>query len=1044
MSGGRVVNCTVAGNSCEASRNGGGIYRTGGSVTNTIVSGNKKGTDDQNIYGTNGFFYSCSPDLLTSPVTHNISDDPLFAGASTGNYHILPTSPCVDAGKDITGLGPDFDGAFRPTDGNRDSSAVTDIGCYESPEGSTLPLSCGYAVTPTKGLLSVNAVFIASVMGANTNITWYGWDFDNNGTYDSAGPDLGIVTNTYSLGHWTASLAVSNEVPERATYTKVNAVSVYPTVYYASLTGSSTVPYETLAKGGTNIQAVMNYAHAPGTTAITVRVAAGTWTLPSRLELTKPLAVRSISGPGSTILRKPSGSRVVFVTHAGATLDGFTVQDSTAGGMELQQGVVTNCNIIRNSGAVYGGGVTMSGGVMVDCVVSSNQSSGGNWAPGGGMYVQGGVVRRCRITENTAMDGFWQTLGAGGGAYLHGGVLENCLVARNKTVSDTQGDGGGVYIQLGRVVNCTIVSNVCAASRWGGGVYNYFGGIYGTYGGHITNSIISGNKRGTQEQNLSGTNRYYYCDSPDLAAGVNSNMVDDPLFAVASTGNYHLLPTSPCIDRGKDMAGITTDLDRNARPTDGDGSGSATTDMGCYESPDGTTLPLSCSFLVVPPAGLNSILAQFSAQVIGVNTNITWYGWDFNGDGTNEQEGPNLRAVSRSYGLGVHAVRLTVTNELGSTATYIKTDAVRVYPSVYYVKQGSSHTVPYETWAKAATNIQTVIDYAYAPGNTAVVVYVAAGTYNLKSRLNVGAALSVVSTGGPAQTILRWPGSTGRILYVAEPRAIVSGFTIRDGTVGGLNLEKGTVTNCCVLSNSGGVYGGGVYMTGGTLVDCVVSSNQSSGLNWSPGGGLYVEGGTVRRCQITYNTGMDGFWQTLGSGGGVYLYGGILENCLVMRNKTTSAAQGDGGGVYLQAGRMVNCTVVSNTIPAGKVAGGVFNYNGGIYGTYGGPVTNCIIWCNLAGTATNDLNITNRFKYCASRDLVNGVNGNITANPKFKDVVNLDFHLQADSPCINAGTNQTWMPSDVDLDMNRRLMMLRVDMGCYEFAPQRGAIFQLR
>jgi len=1043
QTGGDIINCTIADNQCASSRTGAGMYRTGGTVLNTIVFGNRQGTADQNITGTNGITYSCSPDLAAG-VNNNITDNPLFTDVALDDFHLVGTSLAIDRGQNVWSEGDvDLDGELRVVDGNDDTIPAVDIGCYEAPPADEQPLCCSFTAVPETGFNSVKAVLTASAGGGDPVVTWYGWDFDNDGNYNEQGPGLSIVTNTYGKGLWTTRLVVSNASLERATYTRTPAVRVYPTVYYVAQSGSNTAPYETLQKAATNIQTVVDFAYAPGTTAITIRVAAGTWTLPARLDITKPLAVRSISGPAATVLRKPTANRVVFVTHAGAVLDGFTVQDSPAGGVELQSGVVTNCYIIRNYGGVYGAGVQMSGGVLIDCVVSSNESNNGNWSPGGGLYVQGGVVSRCRITENIASGGFWQTMGAGGGAYLYSGVLENCLVARNRATSDTQGDGGGVYIQLGRVVNCTVVSNVCAASRAGGGIYNYFGGVYGTYGGHVTNSIIAGNKRGTQEQNLGGTNRYYYCDSPDLVAVVNSNLVADPVFAGVSTGNYHLLPTSPCIDRGKDLNGLTTDMDRNARPVDGEGDHVAVTDMGCYEAPDAATLPLSCSFSTVPAIGLVAADVVLTAQLAG-NTNGVSYRWDLDNNGSYDVSGTTCRILTNHYGIGTHGIRLLASNTVAETATYTDAAAVKVYPGTYFVSPSGGNVSPYDTWERAARDIQTVVDYAYAPGTTAVWIRVAAGTYNRTSRLNVGKALRVVGVDGAESTTLRWPGSTDRILYVAETKAVVSGFTIRDGTRGGVNLEQGTVTNCRVMNNTGNVYGGGVYMTGGTLVDCVVASNSSYGANWSPGGGMYVQGGMVRRCRITDNTAADGYWQSNGAGGGAYMYGGILEGCLVAGNKATSASQGDGGGLYIQVGRVVNCTIVGNTCAAARWGGGIFNYSGGIYGTYGGHITNSIIVGNKRGTGNQNLYGTNRYFYCNSPELVSGVNGNLTNDPAFKAVTNRDYHLTLESPCVNAGQNQAWMSTAVDLDREPRVSRGVVDMGAYEYFKPRGTIVVIR
>jgi hypothetical protein len=72
--------------------------------------------------------------------------------------------------------------------------------------------------------------------------------------------------------------------------------------------------------------------------------------------------------------------------------------------------------------------------------------------------------------------------------------------------------------------------------------------------------------------------------------------------------------------------------------------------------------------------------------------------------------------------------------------------------------------------------------------------------------------------------------------------------------------------------------------------------------------------------------------------------------------------------------------------------------------------------------------------------------GNINANPMFADAANGDYHLLAESPCIDAGDN-TALPPDTldldddgdteepipfDLDGSPRISGLAVDMGAYE------------
>ncbi len=55
-----------------------------------------------------------------------------------------------------------------------------------------------------------------------------------------------------------------------------------------------------------------------------------------------------------------------------------------------------------------------------------------------------------------------------------------------------------------------------------------------------------------------------------------------------------------------------------------------------------------------------------------------------------------------------------------------------------------------------------------------------------------------------------------------------------------------------------------------------------------------------------------------------------------------------------------------------------------------------------------------------------------------------NYRLNANSPCVNTGSNQDWMTNAVDLDGNRRIDRFsgRVDMGAYELFPK-GTIFSI-
>lgn len=299
------------------------------------------------------------------------------------------------------------------------------------------------------------------------------------------------------------------------------------------------------------------------------------------------------------------------------------------------------------------------------------------------------------------------------------------------------------------------------------------------------------------------------------------------------------------------------------------------------------------------------------------------------------------------------------------------------------------------------------------------------------------------------------------------------GNGVEAGGRGGGAMQS-TLSNCIVSGHS--ITGFGAGVAGSTLYDCIVTNNRTDGLgggaydsilyrtmlsqnragspeeySFSKGGGGAANS-TLYGCEVSSNSAelgggalscvVDGSLvsgNVAGVGGGAYQ--SVLSNCVVMGNV------GDPGGTW--GGYLYNCLVIGNegtfTIAGGANFGSFYNctitgnrgYVGG--GVANAALSNCVVYGNYADHSAPDCHSCTLSYSCTPEPAAG--EGNITNAPMFVDPgsgfgtnhVAGDYRLQSDSPCINTGTNQSWMGIASDLDGKPRVIGGRVDMGAYEY-----------
>lgn len=284
-------------------------------------------------------------------------------------------------------------------------------------------------------------------------------------------------------------------------FVSLNGLSAGATVRYVDVNGTNaTPPYTNWATAATLIQDAVDAAAAGDVVLVANGVyavggrAAGTNVLVNRVAVEKPITLRSVNGPQSTLIQGyqvPASTngegaiRCVYLTN-GASLIGFTLTngatrwvsrdptfaEASGGGVwcESRNVVISNCVVTGNSALGSGGGVY--GGALYNCRLEGNVAGeplselGGG---GGGAYWA--LLYNCAVTRNRSE--------VGGGAYY--GNLNNCIVKDNHAFNH----GGGGFASSFR--NCTVVGNSAVGGGGGASECNVYNSIV-----YYTNSLLSG------------------------------------------------------------------------------------------------------------------------------------------------------------------------------------------------------------------------------------------------------------------------------------------------------------------------------------------------------------------------------------------------------------------------------------------------------------------------------------------------------------------------------------------------------------------------
>jgi len=757
-----------------------------------------------------------------------------------------------------------------------------------------------------------------------------------------------------------------------------------------------------------------------------------------------------------------------------------------------------NCVFSGNEAELSGGAIHIevrSNGTFENCLIQDNRSR-----LGGAVYMRGSLptFKSCIITGNTAQRLRVQDVAevvVGGGIYNVGRMpaqsedplpgdplLINCLIANNTALDGT---GGGFYSGegLGRIFNCTIADNSAAS---GGGILTFDGSQLS-----LINTIVRDNTGGAILDNpafffegatpnplppAAQTTATY----SDIEGGwPGDGNIDVPAaFANPAASDYRLTQDSALIDAGTNLSdaqfgGIVSDFESDPRGLNGSdeprGDGSDY-DIG-YDEYDGSFIPNEGEGdggTEGEGAPEGTVEGDVTADIVYVNAN----------NSNAQLDGLTWASAVKTLELGYLVAQISGATEIWvARGTYAEDrtgfgGALEMQPGIA-VYGGFTGVETQRTQRSPQANITIISGATANAGQPASAVVRAAS----------GATLDGFTISGGRGTI-------GAGLYADAATTPINDFLVENCTFtnNAVNVSGGgfialgavdaTLRNVVFTGNSGAVSGGGATVQGAQVRfdSCSFIGNSAPS-----GGGLFALDAQIEVVNCTFRG------NSAQSGGGLSTLNttGLVSETLFDDNDATSfgagafnngrcpdyracafydnASNASGGGMS-NAGNplgslnercepvIVNCIFGNNR--SAQFGGGLFNngakatvsnstFHGNTAVTNGagvaennssGVYTNCIIWANNGPRGAITVGGSTTFNFCNMQDGASGTN--ISVNPRLASPATRDFHLLANSGCIDAGTDTSSVALgnvQVDFESDTRPFGAAYDIGADEF-----------
>jgi CSLREA domain-containing protein len=465
--------------------------------------------------------------------------------------------------------------------------------------------------------------------------------------------------------------------------------------------------------------------------------------------------------------------------------------DLTLNDLTVQHG---NCGLGGACFSFAGGGINVNtNGVLSvnNSLITGNKSN----SFGGAIWSDGTLT-----VTNSTLSG--SSAGFGGGIFSNAGTttLTNSTISGNSASSD----GGGILASGNSTVtvtNSTFSAN--SAIALGGGISNagtltltnstfsgnsasFAGGIRNDADGTLTllntivaNSVSSEDCGGTVSD---GGNNIIEDNTCGFTGGVDPNLGA----LTGSPAYFPLNAASPAIDTGSNTGCPAASQNGITRPTDGDGDGTATCDIGAYEV---DTIPDAFSFTAQTGVAISSPTTSNAITVAGIDNlahiSIAGGSYSINGGGY------TLNAGTVSNG---DTVTLQQTSSASFSTLTTATLTIGGVDGAFDVTTQAIDTTPdaFNFIAQTGVALSTVAtsDPITVSGiNSAANISIAGGTYSIKG----GAYTSIAGTVSDGDTVIVRRTASGSY----------STLTTATLTIGGVSGAFDVTTQAAITSYTG-------------------------------------------------------------------------------------------------------------------------------------------------------------------------------------------------------------------------------------------------